>query len=96
MKGKLSGEEVLALADTGAEGGNLMSYDYAKRRGWLTNDLFGERNLLQFPDGSQSRTEGQVRKVWRYHGTQSSELSLPKLPPFIVPSDRHNVSKKYY
>ena len=76
MKGKLSGEEVFALADTGAEGGNLVSYDYAKRRGWLASDLLGERNLLQFPDGSQSRTEGQVRKVWRYHGTLSSELSL--------------------
>lgn len=76
MKGKLSGEEVFALADTGAEGGNLVSYDYAQRRGWLASDLSGERNLLQFPDGSQSRTEGQVRKVWRYHGTLSSELSL--------------------
>lgn len=74
MKGKLSGEEVFALADTGAEGGNLVSYDYAKRRGWLTSDLVGKRSLLQFPDGSQSRTEGQVRKVWRYHGTLVSAL----------------------
>ena len=74
MRGKLSGEEVFALADTGAEGGNLVSYDYAKRRGWLTSDLVGKRSLLQFPDGSQSRTEGQVRKVWRYHGTLVSAL----------------------
>ena len=75
MKGKLGGDEVFALADSGAEGGNLVSYEYAKRRGWLTGDLFGKRNLLQFPDGSQSRTEGQVRKVWRYHGRRFPEFS---------------------
>ena len=76
MKGKLSGEEVFALADTGAEGGNLVSYEYAKRRGWLIDSLFGEGNLLQFPDGSHSRTEGQVRQVWRYHGKDPSGLFL--------------------
>ena len=70
IRGKLNEKPTSALPDSGAES-NLISYDYAERRGWLLNRLSGNRNLLQFPDGSLTETEGQVRVVWRfYHGKE--------------------------
>jgi len=71
IRGILDGKSASALPDSGAEP-NLVSYDYAKRRGWLTRRLLGDRNLLQYPDASLSRTEGQVRAIWRFHRDQES------------------------
>lgn len=65
LRGKLNGELASALPDTGAEP-NLVSWDYAKRRGWVGHSLASSRSLLQFPDGSLIEAEGQVRAKWRY------------------------------
>jgi len=71
IRGILDEKSASALPDSGAEP-NLVSYDYAKRRGWLTRRLSGDRNLLQYPDGSLSKTEGQVHAIWRFHREQES------------------------
>ena len=67
LKGILNLEACSALPDSGAEP-NLVSYEYAKRRGWLPNIVPGpEKNrLLLFADGSTKRTEGQLRLAWSF------------------------------
>lgn len=69
IRGILDEKSTSALPDSGAEP-NLVSYDYAKRRGWLTCRLSGDRNLLQYPDGSLSKTEGQVHAIWQFNRGQ--------------------------
>lgn len=66
IRGILDEQLTSALPDSGAEP-NLVSYDYANRRGWVPWKLSGDRNFIQYPDGSLSRTEGQVLAIWRFH-----------------------------
>ena len=67
LKGILNLEACSALPDSGAEP-NLVSYEYAKQRGWLPNIVPGPEScrLLLFADGSTKRTEGQLRLSWSF------------------------------
>ena len=67
LKGVLNLEACSALPDTGAEP-NLVSYEYAKQRGWLPKIVPGPEScrLLLFADGSTKRTEGQLRLAWSF------------------------------
>lgn len=73
VKGELDSENVLALPDSGAEL-NMISYEYARRRGWLLNKMSGRNNLLQFANGSLARTEGQVHAIWQFLGSIGSQV----------------------
>ena len=56
-----------ALPDSGAEA-NILSYEFAKRMGWLTDlvpRLESDR-LLLFADGSTARSEGQLHLEWTF------------------------------
>lgn len=63
VKGHLQQEQVNALPDSGSEP-NLLSYEYAQRRGWLKKMNMEDQNLLQFADGSIERTEGSISARW--------------------------------
>ena len=67
LKGILNLEACSALPDSGAEP-NLVSYEYAKQRGWLPDIVPGPERfrLLLFADGSTKRTEGQLRLAWSF------------------------------
>lgn len=56
-----------ALPDSGAEA-NIVSYEFAKRRGWLTNLVLRSESesLLLFADGSTARSEGQLHLEWTF------------------------------
>ena len=81
LKGQLDGDEIFALPDSGSEL-NLVSWQYADQRDWLVTKLTGESNLVQFADGSLSRTEGQISAVFRFSGT--AELQIEKVVVFDV------------
>ena len=76
IRGKLNERSISALPDSGAEP-NMISFDYAKRRGWLLHHLSGDRNLLQFPDGSLTETVGQVQLVWGFDRGEESYAKIP-------------------
>ena len=67
LKGTLNLRGCSALPDSGAEP-NILSYEYAKQRGWLPNIIPGPEScrLLLFADGSTKRTEGQLRLSWSF------------------------------
>ena len=67
LKGTLNLKGCSTLPDSGAEP-NLLSYEYAKQRGWLPNIIPGPEScrLLLFADGSTKRTEGQPRLSWSF------------------------------
>ena len=67
LKGILNLKGCSALPDSGAEP-NLLSYEYAKQRGWLPNIFPGPESsrLLLFADGSTKRTEGQLSLAWSF------------------------------
>ncbi len=81
ISGRLNEESTSALPDSGAEP-SLVSYEYAKRRGLLTRRLSGDRNLLQYPDGSLSKAEGQVIAIWQFNRGQ--ELHAKRIVRFEV------------
>lgn len=63
-----------ALPDSGAEA-NILSYEFAKRRGWLTNLVLRSESerLLLFADGSTARSEGQLHLEWTFcHGWRTA------------------------
>ncbi|KAK8047753.1 Peptidase aspartic [Apiospora saccharicola] len=55
----LGGQRAVATADTGSDL-NIMSLEYAKRRGYWIDDRPEVRRRLQFGDGSIAETMGQV------------------------------------
>lgn len=70
----LEPERCFALPDSGAEA-NILSYEFAKRRGWLTNLVLRSESerLLLFADGSTARSEGQLRLEWTFcHGWRTA------------------------
>ena len=76
LNGVLLSEKCLALPDSGAEP-NLLSYEYAKQRGWLLDMVPGPKNctLLQFADGSTEATEGRLHLEWAYSGQRDVRIS---------------------
>jgi hypothetical protein len=59
LSGYLNDEPVIALPDSGAEP-NIISYTYAKERGWLTRINDDSEHVVQFADGSLATTVGQI------------------------------------
>ena len=67
-------EWCFALPDSGAEA-NIISYEFAKRRGWLTNLVprSESERLLLFADGSTAKSEGQLHLEWTFcHGWRTA------------------------
>ncbi|RYP92034.1 hypothetical protein DL770_001889 [Monosporascus sp. CRB-9-2] len=59
IKCNLDGRNVIAVADYGSDV-NLMSLSYAERKGYRIDRRLEVRKRLQFGDGSQANTLGQV------------------------------------
>jgi hypothetical protein len=79
--GFLNGLSVQALPDSGSEA-SLLSLDYIRRRGWLSEVDVTDVYTLQFPDGSVRRTYSTINADWAWSGsTNSYRLGLyPGLP----------------
>ena len=86
LNGVLELEKCSALPDSGAEP-NLISYAYAKKRGWLLDMYNGPDSctLLQFADGSTERTDGRLKLQWSFEkGWEVSAGSLSSAVEFDV------------
>ena len=84
LNGTLNNKDCSALPDSGAEP-NLLSYSYAKKRGWLPNIVPGPEScrLLLFADGSTKRTEGQLKLIWSF-GNRWDMASPDQKPDSVV------------
>lgn len=62
IAGRLAGEDVRTLADTGAQV-NIMSLAYAQARGFKL-DITGNRGTFRFIDGSEAPSIATVNAIW--------------------------------
>ena len=79
LNGFLENERCSALPDSGAEP-NLLSYEFAKQKGWLLATFAAPESdfLLQFADGSTETIEGRLRLIWSFkRGWTVAEDQIP-------------------